>query len=1045
MNKQAFLFILLAVSMVVFFSTGAASAANNNITTIDVTHNNLTSNSTNSTVNLNSTTETSTNNSTNINKVNISPSTDSTGKNALPDPEVWNNGVGTDYSTIQDAINAAQSGDLIVLEPGTYDEDNFRITEDLTIEGEGGTVIIDAGNNGIIFTVYNGVTLYISNLVLEDGVNSYKDSDGGAVYINSGGTLYAMNCTFMGNTASYGGAIYNSAAAFTLLNCSFIRNSADNGNGGAICDEGDGKASEGSATPNILNDCIFTDNTAGSGGAVYDEDIPLTVENCEFTSNSAVYGGAICNIGYDPDVYDGIQIDVENCDFSDNTAPNGDGGAICDQYQNLFVTNSNFNDNSASDGGAIYNTGSDETDNTATIEFSRFNCGNTASSQGPDIWNYNHQTLNAQNDWWGSNNPDISSLTCGPDFTTTPWLVMTISANPTTISTNGNSTVTAYLTQNNQGEYPTGGCVPNGIPITFTSTLGTISSSTTVNGDANALYTSESQNGVATVTAELDSQSVNTQITIINANVYVSPTGNDNTGNGSQTNPYQTLKTALTNVYPSGNIYILDGTYTGTGNTNLTINMNLNIIGENLNKTIINADGIGSIFIIPSGFNVSMKNLTLTGGNSTNYGGAINNNGDLTMNNCKLTNNTAQHGGALYNYNLATINNSLFSNNHATYDGAIYNYAGSNLTINNTIFSANTATYDSGAIYNDVNSSLTINDSSFKDNIASGGPGGAINNYGNSNVTSSSFNSNNATTGSAIDNENNGIATVHFSEIVGNIGDTINNTGSMNATLNWWGSNQPNFNNLTSGTVTITPWIVLCINAIPTTVNLSGNSNITANLLYDSNGIYHNPIHGVVPYEGLANFATNKGSIKNTKFSDGQAYSTLTDLKMPGVVTVSSMVDEQTVNTTIIVNGTNITVGQLINAAYDVKIYYEHNHALPSNVTIGGHTVVSNPEFLELLVTATIDINQNNLTSLNITNVKSAPNPSGVYTSGNLYKSSYLNAATNIKTFINKNSRAPNYASTTLGNIPFSKLVYMYSKIINFYGLNDRLPNYVSI
>ncbi len=44
---------------------------------------------------------------------------------------------------------------------------------------------------------------------------------------------------------------------------------------------------------------------------------------------------------------------------------------------------------------------------------------------------------------------------------------------------------------------------------------------------------------------------------------------------------------------------------------------------------------------------------------------------------------------------------------------------------------------------------------------------------------------------------------------------------------------------------------------------------------------------------------------------------------------------------------------------------------------------------------------------------------------------------------INSNGRAPNYASSSLGNIRYESLVYAYAKIINFYRVNDRLPDYV--
>ncbi|MCE5214750.1 MAG: pseudomurein-binding protein, partial [Methanobacterium sp.] len=105
------------------------------------------------------------------------------------------------------------------------------------------------------------------------------------------------------------------------------------------------------------------------------------------------------------------------------------------------------------------------------------------------------------------------------------------------------------------------------------------------------------------------------------------------------------------------------------------------------------------------------------------------------------------------------------------------------------------------------------------------------------------------------------------------------------------------------------------------------------------------------------------------------------------------------------------------------------------------------PQFLYLLVTATGNVNVGNLNPITVIAVNPAPSPSGSYTHGNLLKASYVTVAGNIRNFILANGRAPNYAQTSLGKIPFAKLVYMYSKVMNFYGniIPNRLPNYVYI
>ena len=87
-------------------------------------------------------------------------------KTILPDPQIWRNGVNIgDYTTITDAVNAAQNGDTIILEPGTYTESNLQINTDLTITGETqADTIIDAQGNGNIFTIAPGVTVNLQNI-----------------------------------------------------------------------------------------------------------------------------------------------------------------------------------------------------------------------------------------------------------------------------------------------------------------------------------------------------------------------------------------------------------------------------------------------------------------------------------------------------------------------------------------------------------------------------------------------------------------------------------------------------------------------------------------------------------------------------------------------------------------------------------------------------------------------------------------------------------------------------------------------------------------
>ena len=142
---------------------------------------------------------------------------------------------------------------------------------------------------------------------------------------------------------------------------------------------------------------------------------------------------------------------------------------------------------------------------------------------------------------------------------------------------------------------------------------------------------------------------MNTTITIIDRDhIYVATNGNDNTGNGSPNYPFKTLAKAIVEVQANGTIHIASGEYKGSGNKNIYINEYF-LTGQNQTNTIFNAEGVGYIFTINSGKNVTLQNLTLINAFIYGDGGAINNQGNLGVVNCTFTHNTAGYGGAIYN------------------------------------------------------------------------------------------------------------------------------------------------------------------------------------------------------------------------------------------------------------------------------------------------------------------------------------------------------------------------------------------------------------
>ncbi len=130
----------------------------------------------------------------------------------------------------------------------------------------------------------------------------------------------------------------------------------------------------------------------------------------------------------------------------------------------------------------------------------------------------------------------------------------------------------------------------------------------------------------------------------------------------------------------------------------LTLNSDVTVTGAGSGRITIDAGGSSEIFSVPNGVTAALSNLTLNNGNASQYGGAIGNQGILTITDCTLSNSTAQFGGAIYtDGTLVLINSTLSGNTAQTYGGAIDNAA--TLIVRNSTVSGNTAGSYGGGIH----------------------------------------------------------------------------------------------------------------------------------------------------------------------------------------------------------------------------------------------------------------------------------------------------------------------------------------------------------
>lgn len=113
----------------------------------------------------------------------------------------------------------------------------------------------------------------------------------------------------------------------------------------------------GSGSPAVctIRNCLFTENFAESGGAMYNYFSAPAISDCIFSSNSANYGGAILlrvNCGNDTSCTDAT---ISNTQFSGNIAEWRGGGVFIDYGASPSFTDCSFSNNSTSgNGGAVY-------------------------------------------------------------------------------------------------------------------------------------------------------------------------------------------------------------------------------------------------------------------------------------------------------------------------------------------------------------------------------------------------------------------------------------------------------------------------------------------------------------------------------------------------------------------------------------------------------------------------------------------------------------------------------------------------------------------
>lgn len=297
------------------------------------------------------------------------------------------------YSTIQEAIDAADNGDIIVVTAGEYDERiNFQeknlilqSTNPWDAETVEGTIITSSAVGSILTMRYIDTSQEqkptITGFTIKDG----QATDGGAIYGEETSPVITNN-RFLNNTADYGGGIYLSdVSKAVVLHNTFEENEASFRGGGIFIRS----SSEIELKNNEINQ-----NTAQHGGGIYissSEEITLK-KNAITENTSSQHGGGLR-------IDTSQEIIVHQCDIDYNEGNHGGGMYLASSTAKIYDNRFRYNE-STSDGAGLCIT--DESD--PMVYQNRFGLNN-AGGRGGGIFISADSTVKDENEnSWSRNN-----------------------------------------------------------------------------------------------------------------------------------------------------------------------------------------------------------------------------------------------------------------------------------------------------------------------------------------------------------------------------------------------------------------------------------------------------------------------------------------------------------------------------------------------------------------------------------------------------------------------------------------------------------------
>lgn len=217
---------------------------------------------------------------------------------------------------------------------------------------------------------------------------------------------------------------------------------------------------------------------------------------------------------------------------------------------------------------------------------------------------------------------------------------------------------------------------------------------------------------------------------------YVSTTGSDNTGDGSEQFSFSSIQNGINYSSDGDTVYVFSGTYIENINFH---GKNIVVMGENRNTTVIDGNQAESVVEINNGEDSSavLKGFTLTNGlafessiHASPFSGdggglSIKNSSNPTITDLIISGNEAGVGGgiSIKSESDPIISDVIISNNYGFSGGGIFIQGSSNPIVNNATIVQNRSSNGGGGAQLESNSSVYILNSTIADNY----PHSAIN------------------------------------------------------------------------------------------------------------------------------------------------------------------------------------------------------------------------------------------------------------------------------------------------------------------------------